>query len=225
MNTETSAIIVRSVPEAVTKPKADYEYSTWVYGYLLEPVLRSIKKEIVAIAERYSFQNILDLCCGTGAQCILLHNKGFRVSGVDSSEAMIRMARESSPGGIHYFREDARHLHFEDRTFDCVILSFALHEKTPDDRKRVLGEAHRVTTSGGKLLIADYVIPTTPISKMMALVQRAVERKAGGDHFRNFKQFMGEGGLRGVISKFDLSELEIHSFHHGATGVLVAEWV
>lgn len=39
----------------------------------------------------------LDLACGTGILCEILRKSGIRASGMDFSEGMIRIARESSP--------------------------------------------------------------------------------------------------------------------------------
>jgi SAM-dependent methyltransferase len=41
---------------------------------------------------------VLDLCCGTGYLAGLLTARGFRVTGVDLSNGMIRYARENVPG-------------------------------------------------------------------------------------------------------------------------------
>lgn len=43
----------------------------------------------------------LDLGCGTGILCRILHNQGIRVSGMDLSSGMIAIARETCPQ-IHY---------------------------------------------------------------------------------------------------------------------------
>src|SRR5690242_327349 len=43
--------------------------------------------------------HVLDVCCGTGYLAALLGGRGFRVTGIDASEAMIGYARENAPGG------------------------------------------------------------------------------------------------------------------------------
>lgn len=42
---------------------------------------------------------ILDVCCGTGYLAALLAARGFRVTGIDESAAMLAYARESAPEG------------------------------------------------------------------------------------------------------------------------------
>ena len=58
--------------------------------------------------------NCLDLACGTGILCEILHKSGIRASGMDFSAGMIDIARKGSPE-IHYdvadmitYRPDAR---------------------------------------------------------------------------------------------------------------------
>lgn len=41
--------------------------------------------------------NILDLCCGTGVPSQWLSNKGYQVTGIDSSQKMLQYARENAP--------------------------------------------------------------------------------------------------------------------------------
>ena len=43
----------------------------------------------------------LDLACGTGILCEILHSQGIRTAGMDYSAGMIEIARQSSPE-IHY---------------------------------------------------------------------------------------------------------------------------
>jgi SAM-dependent methyltransferase len=51
--------------------------------------------------------HILDVCCGTGQLAHLLHERGYRVTGVDGSEEMLRYARENAPD-CQFILGDAR---------------------------------------------------------------------------------------------------------------------
>ncbi|MFQ4143787.1 class I SAM-dependent methyltransferase [Chlorogloeopsis sp. ULAP02] len=51
--------------------------------------------------------NILDVCCGVGRLAQMLLSKGFKVTGIDSSEAMLHYARENASNGEFIF-SDAR---------------------------------------------------------------------------------------------------------------------
>lgn len=50
---------------------------------------------------------VLDLCCGTGRLAGLLQQRGFEVTGIDNSAAMLRFARRNAPA-VRFIRADAR---------------------------------------------------------------------------------------------------------------------
>lgn len=82
-------------------------YSRRMFPYL-EKVLR-----------RYRFQgkNVAELACGTGTLAIALARQGYRVVGVDRSEAMLRVAREKAVragASVSFLRQDIRRLKVDD---------------------------------------------------------------------------------------------------------------
>lgn len=50
---------------------------------------------------------ILDLCCGTGRLVALLGKRGFKVTGIDNSRAMLAFARRNAPAA-RFIRADAQ---------------------------------------------------------------------------------------------------------------------
>jgi SAM-dependent methyltransferase len=80
---------------------AAYDDFAWFYHHywadefhhLALPVLERIWIPRLAGGAR-----ILDVCCGTGYLAGILARRGFRVTGVDASAAMIAYARENAPG-------------------------------------------------------------------------------------------------------------------------------
>lgn len=93
----------------------------------------------------------LDLACGEGRVARALSERGYRVVGVDSSPTLVRLARETDPGGT-YDVGDAARLEFEDGAFDLVIVFMSLQDV--DDAVAVLREAGRVLEAGGRLCLA-----------------------------------------------------------------------
>ena len=65
---------------------------------------------------------ILDLCCGAGQISNGLTERGYRVTGIDGSEAMLGFARANAPGA-EFIRADARDFHLPDK-FHAVISAF-----------------------------------------------------------------------------------------------------
>lgn len=65
---------------------------------------------------------ILDLCCGTGQLCARLSHRLFRVTGLDISAEMIRIAKINAPAA-DFTVQDATQFSF-DTQFDAVISMF-----------------------------------------------------------------------------------------------------
>ncbi len=115
--------------------------------------------------------NVLDIGTGTGRAALVLAEAGARVTAVDASEEMLRVAEARAVArgaGITFGVGDAHHLAFADRAFDTVVsLRVLMH--TPDWR-RCLAEACRVSR---RRVIVDY-----PAALSVAAVQSAGRRIA-----------------------------------------------
>jgi SAM-dependent methyltransferase len=106
-------------------------------------------------------QRIVDLGCGNGRLAILLAQAGNTVTGVDTSEEQIRLARENAAlhpnpgtGGIPEFHNAPMEgTGLPDASFDAVILSQSLHHAAKP--KEALAESHRLLAAGGRIVILD----------------------------------------------------------------------
>lgn len=94
---------------------------------------------------------LLDVGSGTGHWSEFFYEKGFKVTGIDISEPMLRVAREKRSSSIKFIRADANHLPFEKETFDvavCItVLEFLEYPSS------ALSEMWRVTRVGGKVIV------------------------------------------------------------------------
>jgi SAM-dependent methyltransferase len=100
---------------------------------------------------------VLDFGCGYGRTCDELHRKGFRnITGVDSSEKMVRRGRKEYPHLILQTWKGNR-FQCEAEFFDAVIL-FAVLTCIPTDtgQRTLMDEIHRVLAPEGILYISDY---------------------------------------------------------------------
>ncbi|HEY3375965.1 MAG TPA: class I SAM-dependent methyltransferase [Armatimonadota bacterium] len=77
----------------------DYDPFAWVYNrhfgtYTLRfcPIL-----EALVLPELAPHAPVMDLCCGTGQLARWLTERGYSVTGIDGSEAMLHFARENAP--------------------------------------------------------------------------------------------------------------------------------
>jgi ubiquinone/menaquinone biosynthesis C-methylase UbiE len=93
----------------------DVNYGKWLW-YIDELFKRS----------GHQPRTILDLACGTGTCSVLLAKQGYRVTGLDSSEAMLRVAKEKAK--TERVRVTFTHQRMEDfflpRTVDAIISLF-----------------------------------------------------------------------------------------------------
>jgi SAM-dependent methyltransferase len=98
----------------------------------------------------------IDLGCGAGNYAIYLASKGFDVTGIDISQAAIKIARENAKkkgtkwnflvadvlGDLDEVRE----------TFDFAYDWELLHHIFPDKRKKYVQNVHKILNPGGKYL-------------------------------------------------------------------------
>ncbi|MFJ3231784.1 methyltransferase domain-containing protein [Streptomyces sp. NPDC086787] len=95
-------------------------------------------------------RRLLDIACGTGSvtRRLAAARPGTRVTGVDLSPGMARMAAARLPGAV--LLADSRRLPFADGTFDAVTSVWLLHLlDRPADVGAVLAEVARVLRPGG----------------------------------------------------------------------------
>ena len=94
----------------------------------------------------------MDLACGTGVLCEILHNHGIQAAGMDFSEGMIQIARESN-GEIPYDVADMI-TYCPDRQFDLVTCTGdALnHIGKLEDVERIFRNVYQYTSPGGYLI-------------------------------------------------------------------------
>ena len=104
---------------------------------------------------------LLDVGCGMGRHALALHALGYRVSGVDLSEALLREARDQDQEqSVTWVQGDMRQLPFEDASFDATVNLFTSfgYFDSEKDNEAVLRQLRRVLRPGGKFLI-DYLNP------------------------------------------------------------------
>ncbi len=101
-------------------------------------------------------KRILDLACGEGYNTRILAKKGAKVIGVDFSEEMIKLARQTEKGdrlGIRYYVSDSANLkELENEHFDAVTCFMALMDI--ERYKDTISEVARVLRKKGKFVFS-----------------------------------------------------------------------
>ncbi len=144
-------------------------------------------------------RHLLDLGCGEGRFCRLLHNKVETLVGLDPSPALLAKAAER--GGAQFVRGRAEAIPFVSETFDMVVAYLSLLDI--EGIEAALDEIVRVLGPGGRFLIANLTGFAT-----------ASEIKAGG------WRILPDGGREIVVRRY----LEPHATVAEWKGIVVTNW-
>lgn len=113
---------------------------------------------------------ILDVACGTGDLTFRLHRlyPQARITGIDLSAGMLRMAEEKlkgmseiAKGHIDFMKGDSLAMPFEDDTFDLVTVAYGVRnfERLEEGYR----EMHRVLRPRGVLCVIELSEPTNKV--------------------------------------------------------------
>ncbi len=99
---------------------------------------------------------VLDVASGPGYVAAAAAERGARVTGLDFSAAMLKLARRHNPG-IRFRKGDAAALPCKDGSLDAVLMNFGmLHLAQPE---RAVAEALRVLRPGGTYAFTVWAKP------------------------------------------------------------------
>lgn len=181
-------------------------YDGWIYATFIDREQNPTRD--LVIEQLKPGTSILDVGCATGKFAIKLAQHGFKVSGVDISEEMIRLAREhqlkSGLENVDFIHSHASYL-FEqiNETYDYAIFSFSIHEITHQERLEMISSIKPLTR---QIVFCDYQTP--PPSTIFGLGVWGIEFLAGSEHFENFKDFEKRGGLDSLINECNLKKVK-----------------
>ncbi|MDD4923768.1 MAG: methyltransferase domain-containing protein [Dehalococcoidales bacterium] len=194
------------------------------YENLVDPLLKIVRQSLVDFSAMKAGDSSLDVCCGTGAQVIEYGRRGITAVGIDSDENMLAFAVKNrlqlKMENISFYIADATALPFDDKSFDFVSVSFALHDKLPDVRSAVVSEMKRVVKKRGSLIFMDFNIPLP--RNIWGMGANIVEYFAGGSHYQGFKDFKESGGLSKIVEEHGLVAEKTGYFKSGMVAVVKA---
>ncbi len=101
--------------------------------------------------------NVLEVGCGTGHTSAQLSNRGYTVTGIDISEAAIRIAKRHVCDVTFLVGNVLDMCDVADKSFDAVIDGHCLHCIIGNDRSQFFAEVMRVLVPGGILHVASMV--------------------------------------------------------------------
>jgi SAM-dependent methyltransferase len=99
-----------------------------------------------------SVAKVLDAGCGAGIPISQMLSEKFEVTGVDFSEAQIKLARKNVPNAA-FLCEDMTKLDFAENTFDGIVSYYAIIHVPSEEHQFLLANFHRMLKPGGFVLL------------------------------------------------------------------------
>ena len=131
-----------------------------IYGHAFQTERTELESQFVIQSLGLKPGNfILDLCCGQGRHAIAIARTGINVTGVDLSDELLTLARETAADvapTAEFVKADMRQLPDDlNGRFDAVINMFSAfgYLESQDEDQRVLLQIARVLKPDGKLLM------------------------------------------------------------------------
>ena len=164
-----------------------------LYQLFIDPLISGLRRSVASHIG--SGERVIDVACGTGALTLSMAGKATHVTGIDISEDMINTARNAAERrgitNITLELQDASDLsRYADKEFDVAVASMAMHQFDAGLAVQILSEMNRIAK---RIVIADYNCPMR--RNLPAALAWSIEYMAAGDHYRNFRNYMQNGGM------------------------------
>jgi 2-polyprenyl-3-methyl-5-hydroxy-6-metoxy-1,4-benzoquinol methylase len=179
-----------------------FSLKVFLYRKFIDPLLSGLRREILLSINPKD--RILEIACGTGALAIAMASKAAHVTAIDLSEENIAAATSAAikkgAGDIKLEVRDASDLScYPDLHFDVAVITMAVHQFDPEQAITILSEMRK---KASQIIIGDYSHHMrSGWGRNLAWV---IEWLAGGDHYRNFRNYIRTGGLHFFASKAGL---------------------
>ena len=115
------------------------------------------RPQVMALCEPLAGKQVLDLGCGEGYCSRMLRQRGAEVVGLDISERMVELARQSEreqPLGIRYDTADATSADLGDASVDLVVAVFLFNYLGVEQMRQTMTNVHRMLRPGGSFVFA-----------------------------------------------------------------------
>ena len=131
---------------------------------------------VMDVFDLTAFKTIIDIGCGTGALCSVMSEKGLAVTGIDTADKMLQIARGKPENiNIRFFQANVLDtLPFEEKSFDIALASYVAHGLKAEERRLMYAEMSRVAKHF--VVIYDY-------NDKRSLLTTFIEWLEGGDYF------------------------------------------
>jgi len=174
-------------------------YDGWFYDKLIAPNQDQLFGQIKNLVDADSL--IIDVGCGTGRLAFVLADKCKSVLGIDLSKRNIDRAKltlhQNPDSKISFKNSDVGEIiSIGLRNFDYALLTYVIHEVNEEERIDLLKEIAQVAD---KIIIGDYLVPKP--KGFRSFLSEIIEYIAGSEHYRNYKSFVANGGIKYLANK------------------------
>jgi len=196
-------------------------YDGKLYNYLIDPATEDVRKIISSLIENDS--RVIDIGCGTGSLAFYLSKKCKYILGVELSKKMVDYAnsvkKEKNITNVMFVHGDAEKIsELTNEKFDYAVFSLCLHEMKSKTRTKTLDEIKKITN---RIIIYDYTIRKN--TSFQGLMNSAAEFLAGRKNYHNYKSFLKENGIFGLLEKEGF-EIEKSITNKGSYTAVKARW-
>ncbi|WP_163101853.1 class I SAM-dependent DNA methyltransferase [Peribacillus alkalitolerans] len=121
-------------------------------------VFRHYEQILKTVADK-SIGHVLEFGVGTGNLTQKLLEKGHKVTGIEPSEPMKKIAEEKLAGNV--ILKDGDFLEFSvDGKVDSIVSTYAFHHLTDEEKEKAVRGYGNLLATGGKIVFADTMYET-----------------------------------------------------------------
>jgi len=186
------------------KENKDHWYDGWFYDKFIAPNQDRLFGQIKNLIEPGS--KIIDVGCGTGRFSFSVADKVSQVVGIDLSKKNIDTANQTlskNPNDkISFLQTKLSNLNSQNLHFDYAVMTYVIHEVNEEERVKLLLQ---LSQAADKVIIGDYLVPKP--NGFWTALNEVVEFAAGSEHYRNYRNYVRNGGIQDLANKAELKIL------------------
>jgi ubiquinone/menaquinone biosynthesis C-methylase UbiE len=166
---------------------------------------------LIEMAEASAQDTVLDVACGPGIVACALAPMVNQVTGIDMTPALLEQAKslahQRGLRNVSWQEAEGEELPFAEGSFSIVLSRYAFHHCM--NPKAVFSEMLRVCCPGGKVLIADVVLPSKKINAYDHLERLRDPSHVHALSHEELKSLVVDRDLRDIRLAFYKVEIEL----------------
>jgi ubiquinone/menaquinone biosynthesis C-methylase UbiE len=175
--------------------------------------IRRVKERIVN-AYVQAGMRVLEIGCGTGTLTTMMAARGAEVTGIDAAPTMLAEAKKKVAAEgleervtLNYMDATLIGERFPAAAFDLIVSTLVFSELSSDEQRYVLEACQKLLAPGGRLLIADEVIPAGALRRLLFYLVRLpltlltwLLTRTTTTALRGFVPLLGQAGFQARVA-------------------------